>query len=132
MRLKAYNVANGFVRHWEYRARVDTEVRPLADSQFRVVPGLAGSGSVSLESTNFPGYYLRHRGFELWVERDDGSALFRGDASFTRRAGLASASAVSFESLNFPGRYLRHRDSRLYLEPVADAVGRADATYVLE
>ncbi|GAA4412620.1 hypothetical protein GCM10023148_06440 [Actinokineospora soli] len=132
VRLKAYNVANGFVRHWEYRARVDTEVRPLADSQFRVVPGLAGSGSVSLESTNFPGYYLRHRGFELWVERDDGSALFRGDASFTRRAGLASASAVSFESLNFPGRYLRHRDSRLYLEPVADAVGRADATYVLE
>ncbi|QFZ21735.1 family 43 glycosylhydrolase [Saccharothrix syringae] len=132
VRLKSYSQPDRFVRHWEYRARVEANVNPLADSQFRVVAGLAGAGAVSLESTNFPGYYLRHRNYELWVERNDGSAVFRADASFTRRAGLADASAVSFESSNFPGRYLRHNGTVVNLEAVSDAAGRADATFVLE
>ncbi len=121
----------GFVRHWEYRVRLDADVPTLADSQFRIVPGLAGGGTVSLESTNFPGYYLRHRNFEAWVERNDGTATFRGDASFTRRTGL-TGSGVSFESSNFTGRYLRHANNLLYVQAVATSTDRADATFTLE
>ncbi|MFJ5987051.1 family 43 glycosylhydrolase [Lentzea sp. NPDC092896] len=132
VRLRSYAAADRFVRHWEYRARLEATVSPLADSQFKLVTGLAGSGAVSLESTNFPGYYLRHRDNELWVERSDGSTLFRNDASFTQRAGLAAASAVSFESVNFPGRHIRVSNGLLYLQAVSDAQGRADATFVLE
>ena len=132
VRLKSYNHPDRFVRHYDFRARVEANVRPLADSQFRLVPGLAGAGTVSLESTNYPGYHLRHRDHQLYVERGDGSALFRGDASFTRRAGLADASAVSFESQNLPGRYIRHNGTTLGVEAVGDATGRADATFVLE
>jgi GH43 family beta-xylosidase len=132
LRLKSYNYPDRFVRHWEYRARVEANVNPLADSQFRVVAGLGGSGTVSLESTNFPGYYLRHRNHEFWVERSDGTAVFRGDASFFRRAGLASGSAVSFESQNLPGQYLRHNGTTVNLTTAADATARADATFILE
>ncbi|MFD1150900.1 family 43 glycosylhydrolase [Saccharothrix hoggarensis] len=132
VRLKSYNIADAFVRHWEYAARLETNVNPLADSQFRIVPGLGGSGTVSLESTNFPGYYLRHRNYEFWVERNDGSATFRADASFFRRAGLASSSGVSFEAQNFPGYFMRHYNMRLVVQQVPDAIGRADATFVLE
>jgi hypothetical protein len=132
VRLKSFNVPTRFVRHYDFRARLDADVATLADSQFRIVTGLAGAGTVSLESTNFPGYYLRHRNFEMWVERSDGSAGFRADASFVRRAGLASSSGVSFESQNFPGRYLRHSSNLMYLQAVPDATGRADATFVLE
>ncbi|WP_447007414.1 family 43 glycosylhydrolase [Saccharothrix isguenensis] len=132
VRLKSHNFPDRFVRHWEYRARVEANVNPLADSQFRVVPGLNGSGTVSLESTNFPGYYLRHRNYEFWVERNDGSATFRADASFFRRSGLASSSGVSFESQNFPGQYLRHNGTNVNLTTASDTVARADATFVLE
>ncbi|MFE2755089.1 family 43 glycosylhydrolase [Actinosynnema sp. NPDC059335] len=132
VRLKSYNYPDRFVRHWEYRARVEANVNPLADSQFRVVTGLNGSGTVSLESTNFPGYYLRHRNYELWVERNDGSAGFRADASFFRRSGLASGSAVSFEAQNFPGYYIRHNGTTVNLTTAADSVARADATFTLE
>jgi GH43 family beta-xylosidase len=132
VRLRTYSSTDRFVRHWEYRARVEANVAPLADSQFRLVTGLAGSGSVSLESTNFPGYFLRHRDNELWVERSDGSTLFRNDASFSQRAGLAASSAVSFESVNFPGLHLRNSNGLLTLQAVTDAQGRADATFVLE
>ncbi|MCC8246992.1 family 43 glycosylhydrolase [Saccharothrix luteola] len=132
VRLKSYDYPDRFIRHWEYRARVEAGVNPLADSQFRVVTGLNGSGTVSLESTNFPGYYLRHRNHEMWVERNDGSAVFRADASFHRRAGLASGSAVSFESTNFPGQYIRHNGTTVNLTTAPDAVARADATFILE
>jgi GH43 family beta-xylosidase len=133
VRLRSENNPDRFIRHWNFRARIEANVTSLGDSQFRIVTGLTGSGTVSLESTNFPGYYLRHRNFELFVERNDGSAVFRGDASFFRRAGLASSAGVSFESSNFAGRYIRHvSGSLLYVQAVPDAVGRADATFHLE
>jgi len=133
VRLRSQNNPTRYVRHWDFRARIEADVTNLADSQFRVVTGLAGGGTVSLESTNFPGYYLRHRNFEVRVERNDGSAAFRGDASFFRRAGLADAAGVSLESVNFPGRYVRHvAGSLLHVQAVADAAGRADATFHLE
>lgn len=129
VRLSSYNFPDRFVRHWEYRARIEASVSPLADSQFRVVTGLAGSGTVSLESANFPGHYLRHRNFEVWVEKDDGTAQFRGAASFTARAGLADSAGVSYESYNYPGRYIRHYDYLLGVQALSTATDRADATF---
>ncbi len=132
VRLQSYNYPDRYVRHWEFRARVESNVTTLADSQFRVVTGLGGGGSVSLESTNFPGYFLRHKNYVLHVEKDDGTAAFRGDASFQQRAGLANGAAVSFESTNFPGRYIRHTGVDVLLQAVSDATGRADATWTLQ
>jgi GH43 family beta-xylosidase len=128
--LKSYNFPASSLRHWEYRAKLESNVTNLADSQFRIVPGLAGSGTVSLESANFPGYYLRHKNFELWVEKNDGSAVFKNDATFYQRSGLASASGVSFESYNFPGRYIRHFNHLMYVQPVSTTLDRADATFI--
>jgi len=130
--LRSQTYPDRYVRHWNYRARLDPNVTNLADSQFRIVTGLAGSGTVSLESANFPGYFLRHRNHEIWVERNDGSALFRNDASFFRRAGLSDSAGVSFESFNFAGRYLRQSNFLLYNQPVSTATDRTDATFHLE
>lgn len=132
VRLRSHDLTASYVRHYDYRARVEPNVTSLADSQFRIVAGLAGAGSVSLESTNFPGYYLRHRDFALYVERDDGSTLFDGDASFQRRAGLADGAGLSLESQNFPGRYVRHRGGLLHVEAVSSSAERASATFHLE
>jgi GH43 family beta-xylosidase len=133
VRLRSHGYPDRYVRHYDYRARIEADVTKLADSQFRLVPGLDGADTVSLESTNFPGYYLRHRNNEVWVERDDGSMGFRGDASFHRQPGLADAAGVSFESANLPGRHLRYVDgSLLFLQETPDDAARADATFHLE
>jgi hypothetical protein len=42
-------------------------------------------GSVSLESANYPGWFLRHRGENLWVDQSDGNATFRAESSFHLR-----------------------------------------------
>ncbi|NBM18732.1 AbfB domain-containing protein, partial [Streptomyces sp. GC420] len=133
VRLSSYNHPTRYIRHREFRAGLEPDVAPLADSRFRVVPGLAGDGAVSLESANHPGHYLRHRNFEVWAEPADGSALFANDASFHRRAGLSDpAAGVSFESHNFPGRYIRRYGFLLHVQPAQTATDAADATFHAE
>jgi peptidoglycan-N-acetylglucosamine deacetylase len=86
------------------------------DSQFRVVTGLTGTGTVSVGSADFPGYYLRHKNFEVWLEKNDGTSTFASDASFHRRAGLADSAGISYESSNYAGRHLRHYDYLLSVQ----------------
>lgn len=98
-----------------------------------MVSGLAGSGTVSLESANHPGYYLHRKNIEVWVEKDDGTAAFWNDAGFYRRAGLAdAASGVSFESYSGAGRRLQHYGYLLYTQPADTTLARADATFYAE
>ncbi|MEU5902892.1 AbfB domain-containing protein [Micromonospora sp. NPDC047467] len=108
-----------------------TSVRPSSQRRRIDDSDAAGRGRPS-ESTNFPGYYLRHRGFALYVEKSDGSSLFGGDASFQRRAGLADGAGLSLESQNYPGRYVRYRDGLLYVEAVSTSAERGTATFHLE
>ena len=63
------------------------------------------------------------------MEKNDGTALFAGDASFTARAGLADSAGVSYESFNLPGRYIRHYNYLLYVQAVSTTTARADATF---
>ncbi|MGP3912199.1 family 43 glycosylhydrolase [Nonomuraea sp. 10N515B] len=133
VRLMSYDTPGSAIRHYDYRARLEANVTPLADSQFRIVTGLSGTGTVSLESTNFPGYYLRHRNHEAWVERRDGTSLFNADASFHRRGGLEGSGTVSFESVNFPGYFVRHRGGQVWLERNdGTSAFRDSASFILE
>lgn len=130
-RLQSYNVADRYVRHADFDARIDANVSPPADAQWRIVPGLANTdaGNVSFESVNYPGYFLRHWNYDFVLAQNDNTATFRADATFRRVAGLADASAVSFQSYNFPDRYLRHFNYLLRIDPITTAAGRADATF---
>lgn len=47
------------------------------------------AGTVALESLSAPGQFIRHRAFELWVEANDGSAVFPGDSTFRVQPALA-------------------------------------------
>ncbi|THV30803.1 family 43 glycosylhydrolase [Glycomyces paridis] len=131
-RFAVHGAAGVYLNHYDFRLKANASPAMLADSQFRIVAGLTGSGTVSLESANYPGYFLRHKNYQVWVERGDGSSLFRSDATFHRRSGLADASGVSFESVNASGRYVQHTGGLVdLLSPTTDAA-RAAATFHLE
>lgn len=116
---EAADAPNRFIRHAWSRGRVDPDVTPYADMQWKVVPGLLDPSAVSLESVNFPGHFLRQRDGEVWSEARTDDAGFLGDATWRRVPGLSDRSLASFESFSSPGRYLRHRDALLYAERVA-------------
>ncbi|GAA1862531.1 family 43 glycosylhydrolase [Myceligenerans crystallogenes] len=132
-RMQSYNFPDRYVRHADFGVRIDANVSPALDGQFRVVSGLAngGAGYVSFESVNYPGHYLRHEGYVLKLAPNNGSATFQADATFRQVAGLANSSWASFQSYNFPDRYLRHADYALRIDPIGTDVARQDATFRL-
>ena len=69
-----------------------TRLRSLSKRAFPVcryilrMPGLTGDGgSVSFESVDYPGFYMRHYGYELFLENINNSRntdIFNEDATF--------------------------------------------------
>ncbi|CAL9329282.1 glycoside hydrolase family 43 protein [Streptomyces sp. enrichment culture] len=127
-RLQSYNFQDRYVRHADFDVRIDQNVTG-PDAQFRLRPGLAGSGTVSFESVNYPGYFLRHFDYDFRLAHHDGTAQFAADASFRQVAGLADPTWSSFQSYNHPDRYIRHYGYLLRLDPITTATGRSDATF---
>jgi hypothetical protein len=74
--------------------------------------------SVSLESVNFPGRFLRHQDFRIKLHQYDGTVLFRQDASFMYQDGNdpAGNGGFSLESvdieLQFLGPFVGPADQR--------------------
>ncbi|MCF4120982.1 AbfB domain-containing protein [Antribacter sp. KLBMP9083] len=130
-RLQSYNFPDRYIRHANNVGRIDPNVSPAADAQFRLRRGLVpgSSGRVSFESVNFPGYYLRHYAYEIRLERHDGSATFAADATFQQVASPLSSAHVMFRSHNYPDRYLRHLNYVLRVDPLSSDQVRADASF---
>ncbi|MEH1127412.1 AbfB domain-containing protein [Micromonospora sp. CPCC 206061] len=123
------------VRHRNFAGRIDpigsgSSSVDKADATFRVRRGLASNQCYSLESTNYPGYYLRHQNFRVYLHRADGSQLFAADATFCAATGLAGQH-TSLRSLNYPDRYLNHRSSELRISTADDSSTRRAATFVI-
>ncbi|WP_245001457.1 sigma-70 family RNA polymerase sigma factor [Streptomyces alfalfae] len=80
---------------------------------FTVSKGLADSRCVTFRATD--GRYLRHHYLRLRLSADDGSRLFREDATFCPRPGTVDGS-VTLHAHNYPGSALRPRDGSIRLD----------------
>ncbi|KAJ7356822.1 alpha-L-arabinofuranosidase [Mycena albidolilacea] len=90
----------------------DTNALKLSAS-WNVVAGLGNSACVSFESRDTPGSFIRHSGFQLFVNANDGSQLFREDATWCPKAGL-NGQGNSIRSWSYPAHYFRHFNAILY------------------
>jgi hypothetical protein len=132
-RLKSYNFPDRYWRHSNFNARIDPyPFDPFQDQLWTMVAGLADPAGVSFRSVNFPDRYLRQSNLALRIDPNDGTATFRGDATFYRVAGLADSSMASFRSFSQPTRYIRHFNFALRLDVLTSgspALDRQDATF---
>lgn len=129
---EASNIPDNFIRHQDGRGKISSNLSPsIADSGWKMVPGLADAAAASLESVNFPGHFLRHRNGEIWLDMNDNSTQFKNDATWNRRSGLSNALGISLESYNFPGQYMRHMNGMLYMTTISTALDQQDATFFL-
>jgi RNA polymerase sigma factor (sigma-70 family) len=80
-----------YLRHASWRLQLSIRERTelfRGDATFCPRPGL-GAGTIALESSNYPGWFVHRRDDELWVDRSDGGNTFRSDSSFVVREPLA-------------------------------------------
>ena len=109
-----------------YIGAVNATSAPAVQNQtaWQVRPGLGNPACLSLESSDWPGHYLRHQNLRVVMNARDNSALFDQDATFCPRPptdGRLGGQALSLESLNLPGSFLQHRNYELF-------VGRNDGS----
>ncbi|SDG60124.1 Beta-xylosidase, GH43 family [Lentzea fradiae] len=130
VRLSPLDAPGLFVRHYDYRLRVDGNVRELADTQFRFVPGLLGAGTVSLQSVNYPDRYVRVDSSSIRIDPFEDSDAYGRAASFVRISGLGDSSAVSLRVGT--DTYLAHDTGRFVVsKPDNDQQARRRATFRL-
>ncbi|WP_230986504.1 AbfB domain-containing protein [Cohnella fermenti] len=129
----SHNYPTYYIRHYNYVARIDPSVSPVLDSEFRVVPGLGSSSGVSLESINFPGYFLRRNSSnKIVLEVYSDTTAYKNDATFLLASGWADSSKISFQSYSQPGYYIRHYNYVLQLDSVTSSSSstlKSDATF---
>jgi hypothetical protein len=79
-----------------------------ASAHWKVIPGLADVTGVSFQSRDEPGRYLRHAGFRMWADKNDGSTVFKRDATFRYASPFIGTTSLSrgLESFNYSGRFL--------------------------
>ncbi|WP_433364397.1 sigma-70 family RNA polymerase sigma factor [Actinoplanes sp. CA-142083] len=112
-----------------------TPVGPASDAaareraSLRVVAGLADPSCFSLRRPD--GRYLRHSSFRLRLSPEDGTVLFRRDATFCRQTGFLNGS-VSLESFNYRGFFLRHVGDQIWIDQDdGSAEFRADSSFLV-
>ncbi|MGW4458106.1 AbfB domain-containing protein [Streptomyces albidoflavus] len=130
-----------FLRHedglaWTAPVSEESDATLKADATYKVVPGLGDENCYSLESRNYPGEYLRHRESRVRRDADDGTQLFKADATW---CAVPGEGGVRLSSLNMSGSYLRHYDSEVWLSTPGgkqpyDTLSNftADTTWALE
>ena len=80
---------------------------------FAVIAGLADANCFSFRTQD--GRYLRHASWRLRLNQDEGTRLFRADATFCVRTD-ATADSMALEASNYPGWFLRHRGNELWVD----------------
>lgn len=122
-----------YLRHIDFLAKLDFVQN--ADAQFVVVPGLADSSAISIESSNFPGFFLRHQNNMLILSADDNSDTFEADVTWWIRPGIADPDLISFEAYSKPGNFIGEKFGVVALITEAEMsseASRENATFVEE
>lgn len=129
IRLSPMDAPRARVRHYDYRLRVDSDVREVADSQFRIVPGFLGPDRIALRSVNFPDRYVRIVGTQLQLAPYDDSDAYGRSASLVRLPGLADSTGMSLELSDRPGLFVSHDRGRLTVTRPTSRAERERATF---
>lgn len=95
------------------RASASSSAQTRQRVTFTAVRGLADTRCVTFRAAD--GRYLRHRELRLRLSTNDGSELFREDATFCPAPGAVTGS-VTLHAHNYPGSVLRHRDGGIWLD----------------
>ncbi|MBA8823749.1 GH43 family beta-xylosidase [Saccharopolyspora lacisalsi] len=128
LRFSPLDAPDAYVRHHEQRLRVGG-AGPLADTQFRFVPGFLGPDRVALQSVDLPDHHVRVRGGSLEISPYQDSDDYGRATGFVRTPGLADRRGVSLRVSD--DTYVVHDDGRLTTGRPRGRADRERATFLL-
>ena len=104
----------------------------LESHVFSMVAGLWGEDTVSFLSTTSPGFYLRARGDNMWVEQvDTREEAATRECSFNAWDDRFFAGYTSFEAAGSSDKWVRQKNRELRLDMVDGYEDSNDASFML-
>ena len=95
---------------------LDGDAAVISDAPMRfhlVRPGLTkAANTVSIMSSEKPGWYLRHSNSRLYLAKLSETDLFYKDTTFTEHTDSFYVGFASFQSVNFPDMYISTNDKK--------------------
>lgn len=118
--LEAADWPGSWVRSRDSLGRLDPVSRTSssqdrAGTRFTVRAGRADENCFSLESVAYPGYFLRHRNFEIRLDSPDNTELFDLDSTFCK-VTIRGGAAVALRSINYPDHHVVAEGTRLVIQ----------------
>ncbi|WP_267380048.1 MULTISPECIES: AbfB domain-containing protein [unclassified Sphingomonas] len=130
---EAVNYPGYFLQHEDFRVKLklgDTSAASQRGSTFcprGALNGSADPATLSFESLDWPGYFIRHKNFETWLIKYDGTASAAADSTFrTSAAGLVPQAAASMGAMSQPGYLVRHANFIGYIAQIGSASSAGD------
>ena len=119
--------------YWNYDAAARGKALLQLESHvFRMVDGLWGENTVSFESTTSPGFYLRARGDNMWVEQvDRREEAANQECSFNVWDDRFFAGYTSFETAGRQDQWIRQKNRDLQVSMVRGYEDSNDASFLL-
>ena len=102
-----------YLRHQNFRLKLSKATNDEVfkkDATFCLKQALASRASyeeshqASFESFNFPGYFIRHSDFELAIRQNDGSDVFKRDATFVVERPVRAPGSFGDDNNAVPAR----------------------------
>ncbi|KAJ3423537.1 alpha-l-arabinofuranosidase b [Anaeramoeba flamelloides] len=135
------NFPGYYLIHSNFRMRIEklsNEKEPeffKKDCSFKIVSGLADESFKSFESINYPGYYIRHKNFHLYLEQNT-EELFKKDCTFKITQGNSQNSNqqneteyISLQSFNYPRHFIRHRNYMGEITEISSELDKKDSSF---
>lgn len=111
------------VRISHAQSTVTTSSDDMFSAHWKVIAGMADPACVSFQSRDEPGRFLRHAGYRLWADLNDGTDIFRKDGTFCYREPFEGTKAITraLEAVNYAGSFLVARDGIVKLEALGNS-----------
>ena len=116
-------------KYWSYQGLINGDKNNAANHYY-LRKGFYGDYSISLESKANKGFYWRVKNGLLYLEKNDGSKLFKEESSFIPVPGLEDFNLLSLRPVKYPKHYVRHFRGNIIISKIAsDDVFLKDATW---
>ena len=99
-------------KYWSYQGLINGDKNNAANHYY-LRKGFYGDYSISLESKANKGFYWRVKNGLLYLEKNDGSKLFKEESSFIPVPGIKDVNLLSLIPVKYPNYYVRHQGGRM-------------------
>lgn len=129
--IQPYGENEKYVRYKGMKIDVIDGVKDMHEVKWHITQGLAEDEPyfVSIQAENNPGYYMKRKGRQIILAKNDGSDEFKQAATFKQTPGLVDNKKFSYTTLEDESLYITIQNNEIVLKQIKNIADEKKATF---